>query len=253
MAWTSSPTQWPASASDELERGRVGRVDGAEQLVADAPDRLLARIAVERLRTRVPVDDRPAQLPGDDRLPRQLEQPSLPPRLGRRPLASRDVAGDLRGADDPALPVAHGRDRERDLDQRAVLAPAHGLEALDPLAAADAPEDGRHLVLPARGGEERDVAADDLPGRVAEEALGGGVPARDDAVEVLADDRVVGARDDRRQERLGEAVPGPRQVRRHPQSPVRPTGGAVRPSVGQIVTIRAAGQARPGERFRPVP
>ena len=36
-------------------------------------------------------------------------------------------------------------------------------------------------------------------GGVAEDPLGGGVPGRDDAVEVLADDRIVGRLDDRRQ------------------------------------------------------
>src|SRR5205823_9097500 len=48
----------------------------------------------------------------------------------------------------------------------------------------------------------RDPAPDDLGGGVAVEPLGTGVPAGDDGVEVLADDRVVGGLDERRE--MGE-------------------------------------------------
>ena len=48
--------------------------------------------------------------------------------------------------------------------------------------------------------DERDMAAHRLLRGVAEQALGGGVPALDDSVERLADDRIVGRLDDRREE-----------------------------------------------------
>src|SRR3546814_16444121 len=48
-----------------------------------------------------------------------------------------------------------------------------------------------------RWNQDQDRLADDLVGRIAEEPLRTLIPARDDAVEVLAYDRVVGGLDDR--------------------------------------------------------
>jgi hypothetical protein len=75
-----------------------------------------------------------------------LEFPEEQGLLLLRPSALGDVAGDLRGADDPPLAVPERRYRERDLDQRAVLAAADGLVVLDALAAPDALEDPGLLV-----------------------------------------------------------------------------------------------------------
>ena len=60
-------------------------------------------------------------------------------RLGA--LFLRDVAGDLRRADDAARPVAHRRDRQRHIDLDAILAPPYRLEMIDPLAMPDPVED----------------------------------------------------------------------------------------------------------------
>jgi hypothetical protein len=54
-------------------------------------------------------------------------------RLGVQPLPLRDVAGDRRGAQRAVL-VLDGRDGEGDVEQRAVLAAADGLQVLDRLA-----------------------------------------------------------------------------------------------------------------------
>ena len=54
--------------------------------------------------------------------------------------------------------------------------------------------------------DQRDVAADRLLGGVAEQPLGGGVPALNDAVERLADDGVVRRLDDRREQPGGEQL-----------------------------------------------
>ena len=51
------------------------------------------------------------------------------------------------------------------------------------------------------------MLADDLLGRVAEDPLGPPVPARDDAVEVLRDDDVVGRLDDGREPLLQSSWP----------------------------------------------
>ena len=63
---------------------------------------------------------------------------------------------------------------------------------LDPLALADTVEDVVDFGAPVRRDDDVDAAADRLGGRIAEQALGGAVPAGDGAVERLGDDGVVG-------------------------------------------------------------
>src|SRR5690606_34637285 len=94
-------------------------------------------------------------------------------------------------ADDPPRAVVDRRDHERDLDEAAVLATTHRLVMIDALAATDALEDGGLLVRPVIRNENYDRTAHGFLGRVAVDALGTAVPARDDAVEVRADDRIV--------------------------------------------------------------
>ena len=88
--------------------------------------------------------------------------------------------------------------RRPSLDMRTVS------EVLDWLPTANF---GRGSPVPRSGarGEMRhgDRLADDLMRRVAKEALSAGVPREDHAVEILADDGVMGGFDDRRQTRLG--------------------------------------------------
>src|SRR6185437_12495603 len=93
------------------------------------------------------------------------------------------VAGDLGDADDPPGVVLDRRDRQRDVDDGAVLAAPLRLVAGDPLAPADPLEDAGDLVALTRRHEQADVAADRLLGGIAEDPLGPGVPARDHAVE----------------------------------------------------------------------
>ena len=74
------------------------------------------------------------------------------------------------------------RDGERNVDQPAVLAPPHGLELLDALAAPQAAEDLPLLVAAIGWENEVDRTADRFLARIPEETLGGCVPAGDDAV-----------------------------------------------------------------------
>ena len=115
------------------------------------------------------------------------------------PLLGGDVPADLRGPDDLALGVADGRDGERDVDDGAVLPPPPRLVVVHLLAAADPLQDPRHVLDQLGRHEHGDVLADDLLGGVAEDPLGPPVPARDDAVEVLRGDDVVGRLDDGRE------------------------------------------------------
>src|SRR5581483_3897195 len=124
-------------------------------------------------------------------------------------LAMGDVAQDLGSADDPAGCVADRRDGEGDVEELAGFGAADGIEVLDTLAGSDLGDDHGLVAMQMLGDEGEDGFADDLLGGVAEDALGGFVPAGDDAVEVLADDGVVGAFDDGGElaEALGVEVP----------------------------------------------
>ncbi len=111
-------------------------------------------------------------------------------------LAVRDVACDLGGADDLAFHVADRRNGQRDVHIAAVLALAHRLVVVDAVAAPDALQDAGLLVQPLRRDQDDDGPADDLLRPVPEQPLCARVPAGDHAVQVLADDRVVGGGDD---------------------------------------------------------
>ena len=113
-----------------------------------------------------------------------------------RLLERRDVARDLRRADDPAGLVAHRRNRQGDIDRTATLREADRLEMVDALAPAQPREDVVFLRLAVWRNQHPDGPADHLVGRVAEQPLRGGVAGLDDAVEILRDDRVVGRVDD---------------------------------------------------------
>ena len=99
--------------------------------------------------------------------------------------------------------VAERGDGQGDVEPAAVLGHPHRLEVLDPLPAAE-PRQDLALLVRRSGGMIRVIGWPTASSaRVAEEPLGPGVPRADDAVERLADDRVVGRLDDGRQPRLG--------------------------------------------------
>jgi hypothetical protein len=70
---------------------------------------------------------------------------------------------------------------------------------VDFLAAPEALQDLGHLVLTAGRRQNRDVTADDFVRGITKEFFGGWVPARDDAVQSLARDRLIRRLDDRSQ------------------------------------------------------
>ena len=105
-------------------------------------------------------------------------------------LLSGDVAGDLGCAGDLAPGVADRRDGEGNVDPRPILALADRLVMIDPFTTKNAPDDDRLLVVPVLGNEERHRPADDFVRAIAEDSFRPSVPARDDAVQILADDPV---------------------------------------------------------------
>jgi hypothetical protein len=75
------------------------------------------------------------------------------------------------------------------------------LESLDILAQRDACDDTLELAHPIAWDELADIPADDLVLAISIQPLGSGVPIRDDAVKVLADDRILRRCDDCREAR----------------------------------------------------
>ncbi len=116
------------------------------------------------------------------------------PRFDGAPFGN--VSRDLRCADDRAAGVADRRDGHRHFHQPSVLAHPDGLEVFDPLAAADLREHDVFFAQAVRRDQHRDRLADSVCGRVAEQALSAAIPRGDDAVQILADNRVVRRLDD---------------------------------------------------------
>ena len=139
---------------------RVGRRDGR------APDRAVVIEEIDDAQLGEVGDRRPRDRSRDlvhveQRLERSrcAGQELLAPTAA---LVRGDVAGDVRGADDAEDRIADGRDRERDVDPRAVLANALGLVRLDAFPAANALENALLLVLAVRGHDDVDRLADRL-------------------------------------------------------------------------------------------
>src|SRR5262245_51544444 len=104
------------------------------------------------------------------------------------PFALGDIAGNFRRADDFAVKILNGRNRQRNVDQASVLALANSLIMLDALTAPNTFENRWLLVMPVGRNQDRDRLADNLFGQVAENPLRTPVPACDDAIKVYAYD-----------------------------------------------------------------
>ena len=82
---------------------------------------------------------------------------------------------------------------------RAIFALANGLIVIDSFAAPNALQNTWFFVLPVSRQQDEHRHADDLLGRVAEQALRPLIPGNDHTVEILADDGVFGGRDNGRE------------------------------------------------------
>ena len=126
--------------------------------------------------------------------------------LLQQPRALGDVARDLRGADNRACFIADRRNGKGNGAGCAVFPEADGLVVIHLLPAADLGHHLVFLVLKIRGNEDADRLADRFLGGVTEDFLGARIPRSDDAVEVLADDGVIGRFDDLGKVPRGEIV-----------------------------------------------
>ena len=114
-------------------------------------------------------------------------------------LAFRNIAGNLRCADNNAVTVLHRRNRQGNIDASPVFAYARRVEMFDALAAADAGENLGLLLRSIWRYERQDRLADHLRCRVAEQLLGAVIPGGDDAIESFADNGIVGGFNHRRE------------------------------------------------------
>jgi hypothetical protein len=187
-----------ARTADDLRAAReLGRL-GADRVQDGGADLLLGE-AEHGGRRGVEVGHAAVDVHPDDRLARGAHDRGEPGALGVRADLVGHVAGGRRQADGAAVLAVDRRDGQRHLHERAVLAQPLGEHALHDLPAEHPAQHRALLVLALRWEDERDVPADGFLGRVPEQPLGRRVPVGDDAVEVLGEDRVLRAADDRRQ------------------------------------------------------
>ena len=214
--------------AEHLPGGGLPRrgLDGGRQLARGRPpwalperlaDDLLRRVPARFPRQAVRLDERPVQVhdAGEERalIEKRTEFGVRRRGFGQQlalALLSLSMAGhvahDLRRADHLAGLVLDRRDGQRDEDRPAVASNALGFEVLDPPALFQAGDDVIFLGETVGRDDQRDVAADRLGRAIPEQALGAGVPALNDAIERLADDRVVRRLDDRREQPGGQQL-----------------------------------------------
>ena len=95
--------------------------------------------------------------------------------------------------------VFHRGNRKRDIDQFAALGETHSFKVLDAASGTNAFNDGLLVGMEVLRNKLENRRANHLFCRIAEEARSSRIPAGDDAVQVFAQDYVVGGFDDRRQ------------------------------------------------------
>ena len=110
-----------------------------------------------------------------------------------------DVTRHLGSADDTARGISDRRDGDRHVEESTILGNSYGLEVIDTLTSPDAREHPILFGSPIGGNDQRDVSSDRFLGRPSKNSLRRRIPGRDDAVEGLADDDVVGGLHDRGQ------------------------------------------------------
>ena len=106
------------------------------------------------------------------------------------------VSRDLQGADDDAVVIVDWRDRQRNGNQCAVFPLANRIEMTHTLAVSDLREELVFFALAIFGNDHPDRPADRFLSGISENALGRAVPRSNRAIQVIADDSVVGRFDD---------------------------------------------------------
>ena len=159
----------------------------------DRPIASACGVAEHALRRRVPGGDDAVEVLGDDRVVRRFDHRGEPPAAASAALALADVARDLRRADDAAR---RRRKSGETVSEIGISVPSFRWRIVSKCATAwparmrartssSSPWRSAGMII-------RIERPDRLGGGVAEHPLRGPVPRRDDAVQILADDGVVG-------------------------------------------------------------
>jgi len=114
-------------------------------------------------------------------------------------LSLGNVSGYLGRTDDIAGEIADRGYRDRELQLSPVLGNAHRIEMINPLSALELVDDLDLFVLQSFGDDPEDGLANHFLGSVAKNALGAPIPGDNDAVEVLANDRIIRRRNNGRE------------------------------------------------------
>src|SRR6266404_2770525 len=115
-------------------------------------------------------------------------------------LLVRDILRDFRGSHDTPGAILHGRNCKGNVEFSTVLAYADSFEMVDSLASLESLKNLCFLVPAVGRNDERNVPADRLLCGVPEHSPRTFIPAGDDAIQILADDRVVRGIHDRSQQ-----------------------------------------------------
>ena len=158
----------------QVDRAVIG--DGRRSRRRERSQRLFV---VERLRERE----------CDLREKRVAVSNSVGKRLGLLPL--RNITCDFRCTDHRAVLSEHRRNGQRNRDEPPIAAFPHCFEMIDAAAGANRCEHGVFLGLAIVGNDLPNRTADHLGSGETEHPLGRGVPRLNDAVQVLADNRIV--------------------------------------------------------------
>ena len=116
-----------------------------------------------------------------------------------RPLALGDVAGNRGGPGHFSAGVGEREHTQRNIDKAPIFSNSYRFKVLDALAAAETCKDLRQLLGSVGWGQDGNRLTQNFGGRIAIELLCAFVPARDNAFQGLANDRVIGRLDDGRQ------------------------------------------------------
>ena len=90
-----------------------------------------------------------------------------------------DIAGNGGGANDAAIAIFDGKNRQRNVQPLAVLAHPDGFDVLHALAFAQVGQNGRQFIRALRWHQQSDRLSNDLAGAIAIEPLRPCVPTRD--------------------------------------------------------------------------
>ncbi len=154
------------------------------------PDHLLRRIAKHPAGRLVPARNDPIQRLRHDRIIGRLDDRRQPKRRLLRPPPLTDVMGNLRRSDNPPRVIPHRGDRQRHLDQLAILLDAPRLILMKALARLDLLQDLGLFPMQALWNQPKDRLPHHLLRGIPEHPARRLIPTRNGPRRIFADNSV---------------------------------------------------------------